>query len=275
MPAVSSSHTSSHTKSEFERNPYSSWIHDYPERLLPEPTPALLAARRGAGPPGSGRLIVELGSGAGNFLLNLARENPGDHLVGFELRFKRLVKAARKLERGGMESVWLLRERAENFPAYFAPGSVDRVYLNFPDPWPKPSQWKKRLLSQAMLRGLGGALKEGGTFHLKTDSSGYFLHCLSLFRNSSGWVIQWFSNDLYRGALTEPNVATEFEQLFTNQRRAIFALIIKHTGGGGETLTGLGSPSGLRRNGLVGAPELFPGRGPGYPGDEKERDQQV
>ena len=224
-----------------EVNPYSRWIYDHPSHLLAEPTPEFLAEKRAqadalpvnqpspqAGEPP--RLMVELGSGSGNFLLQLGQLWPQDHLVGFELRYKRLVKSAQKLERAGLNRVWLLREQAERFPRYFTPGSVDRVYLNFPDPWPKRHQWKKRLVHPPFLEGLEQALQPGGRFLLKTDHSGYFLHCIAQFEGRKGWKIVGFSNDLHRCTLTEPYPRTEFEQLFTSRRKVIYHLAMQWQG---------------------------------------------
>ncbi len=208
-------------------NPYSEWIYDYPLNLIPEPTRSLLDEKRATGPSCSGPVVVELGSGSGAFLLQLARQWPGSHCIGFELRYKRLVKAARKLERERLNNVWLLREEAENLHHYFDPRSVDLVYINFPDPWPKAGQWKKRLLSPELLAKLEEALKTGGQVRLKTDHSGYFLHILSLLRDSPQWRIRWFSNDLHRYGPPGGNVRTEFEQLFASKNRAIYYLAIE------------------------------------------------
>lgn len=210
-------------------NPYTRWVHDHPQTLLPHPTPALLEEKRSAAPIGSGRLIVELGAGSGNFLLQHGLQHPQDHLVGFELRFKRLVKAARKMEKAGLERVWLLREAAEQFGDYFAPGSVHRLHLHFPDPWPKYAQWKKRLLNRELLGQAERALCPGGSLHLKTDHSGYFLHSLALFEGQSRWRITRFCNDLHRLEPPDPASRTEFEQLFAAKRKPIFQLVAEKT----------------------------------------------
>jgi len=211
-------------------NPYSEWIYDHPENLLPHPTRELLQEKRAQAPAGSGRLVVELGSGSGNFLVKLAEQSPQDHLVGFELRYKRLVKAACKLEKRGLRNVWLLRALADQFDEFFPPASIDAVHVNFPDPWPKPSQWKKRLVNAALLGRLEGALKAGGGVTLKTDHSGYFLHALSLWCDRPGWRITHFSNDLHRYTGAVANVRTEFEQLFAAKKKAIFYLTVVKTG---------------------------------------------
>ena len=229
------------TDSAFQINPYTRWVYDHPERLLPEPTPALLAAARSKGPVAQG-LEVDLGCGAGNFLARLAAGQPERHFVGFEVRFKRLVKSARKLDKEGRHNVWLIREAAERCGDYFEPGSVDRVHVNFPDPWPRPSQWKKRLIGQGFLDELRRVLKPGGEFRLKTDHAGYFLHVLGLIRERPGWRLAQFANDLHRGVprvwqchgdrprVLEANLETEFEQLFRSKRKPVYFLVLEKTG---------------------------------------------
>lgn len=225
---VSASRLSSHHSSRV--NPYSEWIYDHPLNLIPEPNRALLDKKRRSGPTGSGRVVLEFGCGSGAFLLQLAARLADCHLIGFELRYKRLVKAARKLERAGLGNVWLLRESAENFHHYFDPGTIDVVYVNFPDPWPKAGQWKKRLISPALLTQLESALRPGGQLQLKTDHSGYFLHTLSLLRARPQWRILHFSNDLHRYGPPGENLRTEFEQLFASKRKPIFYVAVEISG---------------------------------------------
>lgn len=227
-----------HPNAAFRINPYTRWVYDHPERLLPEPTPALLAtARSKAGTPAG--LEVDLGCGSGNFLLQLAARYPERHFVGFELRFKRLVKAARKLESEGRTNVWLVREAAERFGSYFTDASVDRVHVNFPDPWPRPSQWKKRLIGQHFLDESRRVLKAGGELRLKTDHAGYFLHALAVIHGQPGWRLSQFANDVHRGLPrvwqchgdrpreVEANLETEFEQLFRSKHKPVYFLSVK------------------------------------------------
>ena len=210
-----------------EVNPYSEWIYDHPETLLPHPTRELLSEKRKKASGGSGGLVVELGSGSGKFLVALAARAPDTHLVGFELRYKRLVKTARKLEKRGLTNGWLLRAPAEIFDDFFEPASISSVHINFPDPWPKASEWKKRLVTPGLLGRLERALKTGGEVSLKTDHSGYFLHILTLWRQRPGWRITHFRNDLHRGGRPSVDACTEFEQLFAAQKKPIFALTVK------------------------------------------------
>ncbi|HEX7928612.1 MAG TPA: tRNA (guanosine(46)-N7)-methyltransferase TrmB, partial [bacterium] len=173
----------------FQVNPYARWVHDHPERLLPDPTPEALERLRHGMPRPPRRTVVDLGCGSGNFLLSLGAEHPEDDCIGFELRYKRLVKAARKLERDHLTNVWLLRAEAERFGEYFGDTSLDLVFVNFPDPWPKRLHWKKRLINQRFLRELERLLKPGGALCLKTDHAGYFLHSLGVVTAQPGWRI--------------------------------------------------------------------------------------
>jgi tRNA (guanine-N7-)-methyltransferase len=207
-------------------NPYARWVYDHPGLLIADPHPAQVREQLAPLGPG-GACAVDLGCGSGNFLLQLATQAPQTRFVGFELRYKRLVKAARKLERAGLDNVVLLRESAERCFAYFPPASLDAVYLNFPDPWPKVAQRKKRLVAPAFLARLAAVLREGGRFHFKTDHSGYFLHVLSLLDRAAGLRIAAFSNDLSRSPLPGDGARSEFEQLFRAQRKSIHCLVLE------------------------------------------------
>ncbi len=215
-------------------NPYARWVHDHPDRLLAEPTPEQLARLRALAGRTPARVLVDLGCGSGQFLLDLGAQHPDDDCIGFELRYKRLVKAARKLDRGQLANVWLLRAEAERFGDYFGAGSIDIAFVNFPDPWPKRSQWNKRLMNQPFIINLERALKRSGRLCLKTDHAGYFLHSFTLMNARPGWRTEDWSNDVHRRTRLMtgcPEVAaeTEFEQLFRSKRKAVFAAVFSRT----------------------------------------------
>jgi tRNA (guanine-N7-)-methyltransferase len=212
-----------------EINPYTRWVHEHPAVLLADPTPAALRERLGAA---GGPIVVDLGSGSGNFLLARAQREPQARFVGFELRYKRLVKAARKVERAGLHNVWFLRETAEHLADYFAPGSLHAVHVNFPDPWPRRSDWRKRLVSRALLERVESLLEPGGAFVLKTDHSGYFLHVLTVLREVPGLRLAAFSNDHHRHGNAPDDALTEFEGLFQSQRKPVYSLRLRRPAAG-------------------------------------------
>lgn len=210
-------------------NPYTRWVHEHPAVLLPEPAPADLHARM---VDRSGPVVVDLGCGSGNFLVEHARRTPEARFVGFELRYKRLVKAARKAERADLGNLWFLRETAERLGDYFAPGSLHAVHVNFPDPWPRRSDWRKRLVGPGFLGLLQKLLEPGGCLFVKTDHSGYFLHVLSLVREAPGLRLTAFSNDHHRQAVNRGETPTEFEQLFRSLRKPVYSLVLQRPVGG-------------------------------------------
>ena len=158
-------------------------------------------------------------------MLEAARAHPADHFVGFELRLKRLVKAAQKYRRAALQNAWLLREYAENFARYFPDRSLDGVFIHFPDPWPKRAHWKKRLVQPALLQAIHRKLKAHGVLQLKTDQSGYFLHALDVLAACPRlWQPVLCSNDLRRYGHPVFAVESEFEGLFKKRQRPIFCL---------------------------------------------------
>lgn len=216
-----------------EVNPYTKHIHEHPSVLLPSPSPEGLRKMMAPGIASGLELAVELGCGSGNFLVEMAALHPTMAFTGFELRYKRLVKAARKIERKGLKNAWLVRDLAERFPLYFEPESLARVYLNFPDPWPKRAQWKHRLVNAAFFSMLSRYLKPGGRFCFKTDHSGYLLHVLSILSHAPGWRIRAFHNDIQSSRLANRLVGSEFENLFRAMGKPVFYLELDKLGATG------------------------------------------
>lgn len=114
-------------------------------------------------------LHVEIGSGNGFFLTGLAQRHPEWNLLGIELRFKRVVLCGMKLRRAGLTNARILRYHAGFLDDVLPPGSVDGLYMNHPDPWPKERHEKNRLLSRWFMEDVASLLKPGARFQLKSD----------------------------------------------------------------------------------------------------------
>jgi tRNA (guanine-N7-)-methyltransferase len=120
-------------------------------------------------------LEVDLGSGDGTFLIDLARQNPERNFLGVERLLGRVRKTCRKAERAGLSNVRVLRlESAYTAEWLLERGMVDRLHLLFPDPWPKKRHHKNRLVNAAFLKVVASLLAEGGEFCFKTDHPGYY-----------------------------------------------------------------------------------------------------
>jgi tRNA (guanine-N7-)-methyltransferase len=119
---------------------------------------------------GRGTLLVEVGFGNGEHLVRLARSRPDARVVGIEVSQGSLFRAARRLLTEGIDNARLLWGDARFLlDAVFAPGSVDRLVMNFPCPWPKKRHAGRRVTSAPFCRRLARVLRIGGRFDLTTD----------------------------------------------------------------------------------------------------------
>lgn len=113
---------------------------------------------------------VEIGFGNSEFLVSLAKENPDEIFIGFELSGLSLEKMRRRVMREGVKNVFAIREDAFfGFHFCFKDGVVKKIYMNFPDPWPKNRHEKRRLTARNKLALFHRKLKEGGEIIIRTD----------------------------------------------------------------------------------------------------------
>ena len=119
-------------------------------------------------------LVVEIGFGRGEFLLDLAQREPEQHFLGVELSWKRTLKMARRLARLEIDNVMLLQGPAESLLREVLPeASVRCLWINFPDPWPKKRHHRRRLIQAGTLRWIARCLEPGGLLRIATDHPEY------------------------------------------------------------------------------------------------------
>ena len=114
-------------------------------------------------------LHVEVGPGNGFFLAGMAEKHPDQNWLGLEIRFKRVVLCAKKIRVAGVENARIARYDAWFLHDLFEVGEIDALYVNFPDPWMRERDEKKRLMGPVFAGWAANALKPGGTLRLKTD----------------------------------------------------------------------------------------------------------
>ena len=120
------------------------------------------------------RLVVDLGFGRGEFLLDLATREPESGFLGVEHSFKRVLKMARRLARTEMRNVRLIEATAERVVGQLLPrDSVSQFWINFPDPWPKARHHRRRLVAPKFVGALASRLEPGGTVDVGTDHLEY------------------------------------------------------------------------------------------------------
>lgn len=114
-------------------------------------------------------LHLEIGSGNGFFIAELARRNPEWNVLGIELRYKRVVLCGKKIREAGVTNAWIARYHAAYLSDLFRPGQLAGIYVNHPDPWPKERHEKNRLISRWFLEDVARYLRPGGWMRLKSD----------------------------------------------------------------------------------------------------------
>lgn len=169
---------------------------------------------------------IEIGMGKGKFIHTMAKEHPENNYVGIEKYSSVLLRAIQKMEQEELPNLKFLRMDAENINQVFGPGEVDRIYLNFSDPWPKDRHAKRRLPSREFLARYDRILKKDGRLEFKTDNRALFDFAVEELV-PAGWRAQVISYDLHSdAALMEGNVMTEYEEKFSSMGNPICKYII-------------------------------------------------
>ena len=181
------------------------------------------------------QLHVEIGCNAGHVLVEWAARCPEDRYIGIDWKFKAIFRGFEKAQKKKLTNVAFLRAHAERIQYMFAPTEIDHLYLFFPDPWAKKSQWKNRYITAESLRVLAGLVKPGGGFHIKTDHPGYFKWMEdAVAKVPESWEVVSRTEDLHLGhpdprSLDLPEV-TIFEKLFIKDGLAINEMRLRRVG---------------------------------------------
>ncbi|MBS5913087.1 tRNA (guanosine(46)-N7)-methyltransferase TrmB [Paenibacillus macerans] len=178
---------------------------------------------------GNGRPIhIELGMGKGQFISGMSVKYPEVNFIGMDMYDELIRRAGEKAraiwrEQGAErpENVRLALGNVESLEEFFAPGEVERIYLNFSDPWPKKKHWRRRLTHPRFLDKYRALLNERGEIHFKTDSRILFEFSLNSFA-ACGLQMSEISLSLHEGGVNEEHVMTEYESKFVGQGLPIY-----------------------------------------------------
>ena len=157
---------------------------------------------------------VELGCGKGRFTADAAEGSPEILLVAIERDPSALVMAMELALSRGLKNVRFILGDVGMLFEVFAPGEVGRIYLNFPDPWPKSRDAKLRLTAPNFLRRYASVLAEGGELQFKTDNTPLFDWSVEQF-SSEGWELRDVTHDLHANGLV--GILTGYEAKFVSQ----------------------------------------------------------
>ncbi len=158
-------------------------------------------------------LHMEIGSGKGRFITTLAEQNPDIHYISSEMIANIIVLAAEKAESMGLSNIRFISGNVNELTEYLPEGSVDRIYLNFSDPWTKDRHAKRRLTHKNFLDLYEKILAPGGEIHFKTDNRPLFDFSLESFKEN-GWELSELTYDLHNSGF-EGNIMTEYEEKFS------------------------------------------------------------
>ena len=167
---------------------------------------------------------IEVGMGKGQFIIEMARRNPEVNYIGIEKYSSDLVRAVEKLEDFEQDNLRLIRMDAENIEEVFDKDEVDRIYLNFSDPWPKDRHAKRRLTSTRFLERYNNILTPEGRVMFKTDNKDLFDFSLEQVEEA-GWILENHTYDLHHSEYNEENVMTEYEEKFSAKGNPICRLV--------------------------------------------------
>lgn len=168
---------------------------------------------------------IEIGMGKGKFITQLALENPDINYVGIEKYSSVLVRAIERCENLEINNLRFIRMEAEYICDVFEMGEVDRIYLNFSDPWPKDRHAKRRLTSKQFFERYNVILKKDGIVEFKTDNDLLFQFSLEQVPEA-GWVLDRYTWDLHNDTeMVEGNIMTEYESKFSAMGNPIHKLI--------------------------------------------------
>ncbi len=164
---------------------------------------------------------IEIGMGKGQFIMALAAAHPDINYIGIEKYSSVLVRAIEKQEAEDLPNLYFIRMDAENIADVFDEGEVERIYLNFSDPWPKDRHAKRRLTSVQFLERYEKILDKAGHVIFKTDNRDLFDFSLEQVELAPHWKLLNHTFDLHHSAYAQENVMTEYETRFVEKGNAI------------------------------------------------------
>ena len=173
-------------------------------------------------------LHLEIGCGKGNFACGMAAAHPDVNFIAMERVADVACLALEKAEaakESRPDNLRFLIGNAENLVEWFPPHSIDCLYLNFSDPWPKSGHAKRRLTHRIFLEKYKTVLKKGGVLRFKTDNVGLFDFSLEEFE-AMGLPMTDLTRDLHNSPQNEGNVMTEYEKNFSEKGFPIHAATI-------------------------------------------------
>ena len=166
---------------------------------------------------------LELGCGKGEYTLEMARHYPQQQFLGLDIKGDRMWVGAKQALNEGLKNVAFVRIPIETLSQYFEKGEVQNLWITFPDPFPKPSKAKRRMIASRFLHLYEQVLESGGQLHLKTDNTDYFHFGLETIEEEANWTCRAYTLDLYQSSLLNEltSIKTYYEGLWLKEGKQI------------------------------------------------------
>lgn len=163
---------------------------------------------------------LELGTGRGDFIINMAKKYPNINFIGLELVDSQLVMATERLKSANLKNLKLICADAKDIVEFFGK-EIDTIYLTFSEPWPKKIDEKKRFTHESYLKLYDRIFKKNKHIILKTDNKGLFAYSLETL--SQYWyTFDKVSLDLHHDEREISNIMTDFEKKYYEENRPIY-----------------------------------------------------
>ena len=212
-----------------ELNPF---VHRYFEHGTPVVVGRTAAQHKGAWGDCFQReapLCLEIGSGNGFFLEGMAQKYPDRNWLGIEIRYKRVIMVAKKLDVSGIQNARILRYDNWCLDDLFEEASLAGVYCNHPDPWSKKKQAHKRILSKPFATWMAWAMQDSAEWRIKTDFETHIDTMLAVISDLP-FTVLGVARDAHNTAFPWPNeedITTNYERKFIERNEPIYALRIQ------------------------------------------------
>ncbi len=161
-----------------------------------------------------GKLELEIGCGKGQFIISHAKANPDNMYLAIEGQKNVLVRGLQKAKAEQLKNVLFFAKYIDDANDLFEKGEIDRIYLNFSDPWPKDRHARRRLTHRDRLKTYFDVLKKDGVIEFKTDNDPLFAFSMEEIRES-GYEILEYTEDLHSSEYESKYTTTEYEDRFS------------------------------------------------------------
>ena len=161
--------------------------------------------------------MLEIGAGTGYFGVALAEQSPNEKVLAFDVKADRLQQGARRATEKNLDNIRFLRARADQLPELFEPHSISKIWITFPDPFPRERSSKHRLTHPNFLKIYADLLKSDGELYFKTDAKNLFDWSLEQLVVEN-WQIEELTFDLHESDLADHyKVETTYESRYRNE----------------------------------------------------------